>query len=250
MRRSRLWIFAGAAALVVILIVAAVASRSSKNTKHSSRVYMFGDSLIVQSSPYWLQMMQKNGFTAEQNSFAGTNTCDWFGRMTNVRDSFHPNVVVISFGGNTLTPCMQDANHKGLTGAAFQAKFAADTEKAVSLFPPSTHIYLVEPPAMYNGDHRFAAAYKAAAAKHNNVTFVDGGSILTPDRVWHQTLPCYPHETCTGPVVNGTHTAIVRSADKIHFCPVTPQANEVCPVYDPGAYRYALTIFNAIRHEP
>jgi hypothetical protein len=253
MRRSRAPLTAGVVALVLLTLVLGILAASGRRdarVSHSSRVFLFGDSLALQASPYWLDLMHKAGFNAEQGSIAGTNTCDWFDTMRRIRDSYRPTVVVFAFGGNAITPCMLDSRGHSLVGAAFNKKFHDDTERALTIFRPAAHVYLVSPPAMFDGDNRFAPTYQAIAASHSNVSFVDGGRILTPGRIWQKTLPCNPGEACNGPTVNGTRTVVVRAPDRVHFCPVKTAFGAPCPVYSPGGYRYALTIFDALRRAP
>ena len=82
--------------------------------------------------------------------------------------------------------------------------------------------------------------YKAiAAADPQHVTFVDAGAAVEePDGTYAQTLPCFIGEPCTGPVVGGVRSNVVRSADGADFCPVT-LVRQACPVYSSGAFRFA-----------
>ena len=86
------------------------------------------------------------------------------------------------------------------------------------------------------------AAIASADARH--VTYVDAGAAVeAPGHAYTDTLPCLAHEQCSGPMVNGIATNVVRSADGVHFCP-TEEGNDAgviggCPVYSSGAYRYA-----------
>ena len=90
-----------------------------------------------------------------------------------------------------------------------------------------------------------------AAADPAHVTYVDAGTAVElPGHTYTDTLPCLEHESCTGPVVDGVHSNVVRSADGGHFCP-TEKVNDSgviggCPVYSSGAYRYANAMVNAL----
>jgi lysophospholipase L1-like esterase len=256
----------GAAVVVAVALLVGIATASSRDGGHRTRVYLFGDSLVLQASHYWRDQMQADGFDASQSSYAGTNTCDWFAKMRTIESTWHPDVVVLSFGGNDLTKCMRHADGSRLSTAEFRAKFRRDTEHALSLFPAVHAFYLIAPPAMYDGDDRFGSMYRKVAASRPDVHYVDGGSVVTPDRQWLRTLPCLPAETdaqtargapaatttidhlaCSGPVVNGVRENVVRAPDRVHFCPVAIPFGARCPVYSPGAYRYATTIADAIR---
>jgi GDSL-like lipase/acylhydrolase family protein len=239
-------LIAGLAVLVVLAgLLAWVASAPSDSRP---RVLLVGDSLVLQAAPYWVPMMQRAGYDVVQLSYAGTNTCDWFDAMRRQRSEFDPDVVAIAFGGNDLTDCMRHADGSQLTRAEFRAKYREDTETALEIWDDDVAVYLVSPPAMFDGDRRFAPTYEAIAASRANVEFVDGGRLLTPCQDWRRTAPCLPDEPeCTGPVEHGVATNVVRSPDEVHFCPVPNDAGARCPVYSSGGYRFARTIAEGIR---
>ena len=66
-----------------------------------------------------------------------------------------------------------------------------------------------------------------------------------PGGVYTPTLPCFIGEPCTGPVVRGVLSNVVRSADGVHFCPVA-EVDERCPVYSSGAFRFADAMVHAL----
>ena len=79
------------------------------------------------------------------------------------------------------------------------------------------------------------------------MTYVDAGaSVEGPGGVYTQTLPCFIGEPCTGPVVEGVPSNVVRSADGVHFCPVA-EVDDRCPVYSSGAFRFAGAMVHARR---
>jgi hypothetical protein len=209
-------------------------------------VYLVGDSLVLQAADYWVPLMARSGWDARQDSFPGTNTCDWFQQMRKQRDQFRPQVVAIEFGGNDTTRCMHHADGSKLDQTELLAKYRRDTSYALDIWGANVSIYVVAPPAMYDGDNRFPPIYRALAQAHPNVHFVDGGRLLTPHRDWRKTAPCLPGERCTGPIVNGVPSNVIRSADRVHFCPVRNSVENPCPVYSPGAARFARTIAQAI----
>ena len=78
-----------------------------------------------------------------------------------------------------------------------------------------------------------------AAADPEHVTYVDAGAAVEgPGGTFARTLPCLIGEPCTGPVVGGVPSNVVRSPDGVHFCPVTV-VRVSCPVYSSGAFRFA-----------
>jgi hypothetical protein len=236
------------AAIACVLALAALLGLLTRAARSDEqrRVYLVGDSLVLQSADYWLERMADDGWIARQASFAGTNTCDWFDDMRKQRDEFKPNVVAMSFGGNDATACMRNPDGSQFEPAQLLRKYRTDTQEALDIFGPDVTIYLIAPPAMYDGDNRFPPIYRELAAAAPNVEFVDGGELITPRRDWRKTAPCLPAEPCTGPEVDGERHNVIRSADTVHFCPVPNTVSEPCPSYSSGAYRYALTIADAI----
>ena len=84
------------------------------------------------------------------------------------------------------------------------------------------------------------------------MTYVDAGAAVEgPGGTFTSTLPCLAAERCTGPVVNGVPSNIVRSPDGGHFCPNSSgnAAGQVgtCDTYSSGAFRYAAAIAAPIR---
>jgi hypothetical protein len=240
---------AGIAGVVLLAAILGVVAKAGRNDAPERHVYLVGDSLVLQGAKYWLPMMEADGWTAREDSFAGTNTCDWFNEMEAQRDEFRPSVVAISFGGNDATECMHHRDGSKLTEREFFEKYRDDTRRALDIWGDDVSVYLVAPPAMYDGDNRFAPTYMAFADERPNVHFVDGGRYLTPGHQWRKTAPCLPDERCTGPVIDGVRHNVVRSADTVHFCPVDNSVDDPCPAYSSGAYRFARTIADAIRRD-
>ena len=83
------------------------------------------------------------------------------------------------------------------------------------------------------------------------VTYIDAGTVVEgSDHTYTDTLPCLTDEPCTGPVVNGVASNIVRSTDGTHFCPSAEGDKEGviggCTVYSSGAYRFAKAMVEAL----
>jgi hypothetical protein len=230
-----------ALASLVLLACATTACGSEK-----TRVYVFGDSLVFQASPYLADQLRHDGFSARIASISGGATCDLFAKMKSAHDRFHPAVVAISFSGNAFGACMRHPDGSALSDAERLAKYRTDTEFAISLFGKATLIYLVGTPVNQAGDDGVFQIYRAIAPRHPNVSFVDGGKYVTPHHQFAHALACLSHERCTGPVVNNIRTNIVRSPDDAHFCPIAAAFGKPCPVYSSGAYRFALAITEAI----
>jgi hypothetical protein len=228
-------------AVVAAVVAAFVAGCSSGG---DTRVLVVGDSLVAQATPYLKRAFAKDDHLKVQvKALAGSATCDWFATLPKLRKSLHPDVVVASFSGNALSPCMKHADGTALDDAEYVAKYTEDTRRMMAFFPDA-RIYLVGAPVNGRGDDRVFRIYEQIASNEDRVTFVDGGKYLTPHHRFALTLPCLKGERCTGPVVHGVRNNVVRTpSDQAHFCPAanTP-AGAPCPVYSSGAYRFARAI--------
>jgi hypothetical protein len=87
-----------------------------------------------------------------------------------------------------------------------------------------------------------------------NARLVDGATRISPQGVWSRTQPCLDTEPCTGPVVDGVPSNVVRAPDGIHFCPVgKPSAagrTQPCSTYASGARRCAVAILEPLLAAP
>jgi hypothetical protein len=238
----------GAAVLVVLIVLAVAVVR--KRDGGPTRVALFGDSLTAQAQPYVTKMFAASPrYDARVLSLAGTAICDWFGNISRVRDSFHPQVVAFQFVGNDIFKCMRNPDGSKLSNAAYLARWERDTRHAIALFGPTVKIVLIGPPAMETPDDRVYNIFRRLPKQYPNVSFVDGDPMVSPHRRFVKTLPCLEGEPCTGPVVGNLRTNVVRAADGVHFCPVVAAPGQPCAVYASGAYRFAITEFTGITGE-
>jgi hypothetical protein len=211
------------------------------------RVALWGDSLTQQAAKYLLPMMAASGhWNVRQASLAGTAICDWYQQMRKVRDTIHPQVVAFQFVGNDIGKCMRNADGSKLSNAEYLRRWRRDTRRAIEVFPTSVSIYLIGPPAMGTPDNRVYDIWRELARAYPNTRYVDGGRLVSPHRTFVKTLPCLRGEPCTGPVVHGVRTNVVRAWDEVHFCPEKLPLGQPCPVYSSGAYRFALTMYQGI----
>jgi len=263
-RQRILWPLAAALAMVVSLSACSSSSDSSTDTTvgalqktYPPQVALFGDSLAWEAERYYSALVEVTGETALTfNSRGGSAICDWLSTMRDVAANDGPNAVQLEFSGNALTDCM--TGYVAGTPAYYQ-KYRDDTLTAIEIFAATgAHIFLVGAPinrAQSQSDPTWDTLNKQyaeiAAADPARVTYVDAGAAVEgPDHTYTDTLPCLPVEPCTGPVVDGTPSNIVRAPDGGHFCPVAngDENGEVdeCPVYSSGAFRYAYTMYSAI----
>jgi hypothetical protein len=77
------------------------------------------------------------------------------------------------------------------------------------------------------------------------VRFIDAAQAVEWHGHYTDTMPCAPFEHCTGRWPDGQPSVVVRESDGVHFCP----SQEIffnCPVYMPGAMRYAAAVTKRI----
>lgn len=231
-------------------------STTSTTTSAETQIALFGDSLAWEAQPYWIELARqlKDG-PHTYDSFGGTAICDWLTRMSEVEAQYHPSAVQLQFSGNNLSPCMDGYK---LYSSRYYEKYKSDALAAIKIFTTGrAHVFLVGAPITRSDQsvpdwQRLNQLYQQiAAADPEHVTDVDAGAAVEgPGHTYTDTLPCLKDEPCTGPVVDGVHTNIVRSPDGTHFCPVEEgdEAGVVgkCPVYSSGAYRYAKAMIDAL----
>ena len=229
----------------------------SNDSPAPTHIALFGDSLADEAQPYYVELVHDAGDVAyTYDTYGGTAICDWLTKMREVEAADHPVAVDLEFSGNNLTPCMK--GYETHT-AEFYEKYRADTLSAIEIFKAGgAHVFLVGAPVTRAGEsdpdwQMLNLQYEEiAAGDPRHVTYVDAGTAVElPGHAYTDTLPCLAGESCTGPVIDGVRSNVVRSPDGTHFCP-TKEANDAgvigrCTVYSSGAYRYAKAMVDALK---
>ncbi|MFZ0250136.1 MAG: hypothetical protein WAL61_09335 [Acidimicrobiales bacterium] len=242
-------------------LVVIVPASSAASHRRTIQVGIFGDSLAVQSEPYFNFLVQAGG-EAKVTDFAygGTAACDWISKMDRFARTEHPQAVVFEFIGNTFTACMKGC----IFGSpAAVTLYCSAISTAINVFLGlGAHVFLIGTPITRSEwtshDSRWDAlnrAFAALAVKHPaHVTYVDAGrAVEGPHQSFVSTLPCLSFEPCTGPTIAGVRTNVVRSPDGIHFCP-NQVGNAVgvvpgCKTYSSGAFRFAVAMAGPVIRE-
>ena len=251
-RQRRALLACGGAALLLMVLVPSTPSLASG--RKPVRVGLFGDSLAVQSEPYFNFLLQAGGKAIVSDfAYGGTAACDWLPKMRKYARTEHPRAVVFEFVGNAFTSCMSGC---AVGSAAAVNRYCSAVSTAIQVFVGlGTHVFLVGTPISraqwiaHDPDwDALNLAFAALAAKHpGHVTYVDAGTAVEgPDQSFVSTLPCLSFEPCTGPTIAGVRTNLVRSPDGVHFCP-DQSGNSVgqvarCNVYSSGAFRFAAAM--------
>jgi hypothetical protein len=227
----------------VVMVAVAVAVFVITRRNPPDTVVLVGDSIAEETAPYLEDAL--DGPKLVPRVFGGTAPCDWS------LDDVHAHkgdLIVISFTGNSATPCMAAPGGGYLQGDALVAKYAKDVGALVEgLRGEGAEVLLVGQPERGPGAngaedvHGINDAYKALADQ-DGVSFVDAGAAVeTDDGAFAANLPCLDGERECGP--DGRNP--VRNIDGVHLCPKTPGGRQ-CKVYSSGAFRFAGAIADEI----
>jgi hypothetical protein len=207
-----------------------------------AEIVLVGDSLAQEASPYlqWLTAP----LPLVPKFWGGTAPCDWIDVDL---ESGPSSVVVISFTGNSLTPCMQDGDGVQARQDELIVRYRADVTVLVDRSRRSgARVVLVGQPLRapdFDADREVEGInriYRDLAARDRYVEFVDAGrDVEAPDGSYTERLPCEELDSDCAP----DGTTVVRG-DGVHFCPVVDESP--CPVWSSGAHRFARAIATVI----
>jgi hypothetical protein len=215
-----------------------------KDDHEVDKVALIGDSLAEHIEQYFTPAIAP--LPLVRDFFGGTAPCDWLGRDLQVDAD---TVAVITFIGNSQTPCMAAADGSFPHGQALLDRYGPDlTALVAQVRATGARVLLVGQPVRGDATAEIAGevdginAIMQGLAEQDRVRFVDAGATVEDvhGRFAHS-LPCLPGEAACGP--DGTN--VVRSDDGLHFCPGT--ALPPCPEYASGAFRFATAIADAIK---
>ncbi len=217
-------------------------------------VTLFADSLGFESAQVVADLLG-DSVRFDSSSLPGVAMCDLIGALERAPEKA-PDVAVLQFSGNNLTPCMQDADGNELSDAAVVDKYAADVDTVISILRSrGSRVVLAAAPrtAFTDRAEEVNTIYSWTAikwhARGEPVSYVDTAALLlTPERTFTPRLPCLPNEHAEqGCAPDGT--IAVRSVDGTHFCPLDTGGKTVCPVWSSGAHRFGLALANAVHNE-
>jgi hypothetical protein len=202
------------------------------------RLVLVGDSLAEATAPVIRYVTPGKAFVTK--FWGGTAPCDWIDDDLGATPT---TVVVITFTGNNLTPCMFDGTGAGLIDQALVDRYRADVGVLIDhARAAGAWVVLVGQPVRhpsFDADVEvdgINAVYRQFAASLDRVSYVDAGRFVeTPEGGYTDRLPCTELDTdCAG-----DGTTVVRG-DGVHFCPVVDAVP--CPVWSSGAVRFGLGI--------
>jgi hypothetical protein len=206
-----------------------------------TRVVLVGDSLAQEVAPFVQYLTAPKVLVPK--FWGGTAACDW-GSVD--LQANRGTVVVISFTGNSLTPCMADGAGGFMRHEALVEQYRYDIGQLIDRSRRAgARVLLVGQPVRapeFDADLEVAginAAYSDYARLMSYVSYVDAGAAVeAPDGTFADRLPCTELDAECGE----DGLTVVRG-DGVHFCPVLDQ--NPCPVWSGGAFRFGLAIASA-----
>lgn len=212
---------ANAAGVVIVALFAVAVFVFSRGDERTDRpdVVMVGDSFAEQSADQFLDLAERDGLHAEVMAYGGSSICSWEGQLAELVER-EPRILVLSFAGNDLHPCVNPDKEFGRPPADVADIYRDDLDEVVSEFREAdSRIVLVGPPPVENPAlEGYASAirrmYLDYQRDHPEIVVVDTSPLLGADHEFHQSLPCEDGEPC-GP----DGTVVLRQDDGIHLTP-------------------------------
>ncbi len=218
------------------------------------RVALYGDSIGAEIAGPLRFLLRADGFDVvfDENTFGGTNACDWLVEARDDARTFRPDVVVTLFIGNDMTDCMHPGG-RTLSPVEVARRTVADTNALATSFPDALVLRVGGPrsradqASLDDGGSSKPDLVNALLARSvaGHLAHVDGGLAVYRAGRYADTLPC---ATFDGDCVTGRVT--VRSPDGVHLCPAAPAAHAgvlpACAVESPGATRIAMVVAGTI----
>jgi hypothetical protein len=222
------------------------------------RVFVYGDSLAVQSEPYFAAVAKALDLKVTVRAFGGIAPCDALGWLQKDVQHSRPQIVVFAFSGNSQSECMRDTSGQLLLGASLLSKYRTDIETAIATAAHArVPFVLASPPAIENRRDTWKQLdllYRDIAAQHPDIQYTDAGAQIAPDGQYAPTQRCLPFELNlpqSKQLCNSAGGSIgVRAADGVHFCndPSSPATiASSCSQYSSGALRYAIALVSSAK---
>jgi len=244
-----------------------------------ARILYAGDSLAVETRDtvkWWTQVGGKA--TLSDSIYGGLAICDFLeGKpagmpaekklKAQVR-TLKPQLVILQFWGNALTPCMQHTQSGGqlILEAYYNQYFWDALNAALQIRDAAAEVGIPKPRILWvlqgpdrslrERTQRLNQSYAYVAAEWGDRTSDAGHEVSlaaypypdgTHDRYgWTQFLPCTNFERqaglCTNPAYGGL-AQLHRADDSTHFCLGNASSGGlVCGVPSPGIVRYGMRI--------
>jgi hypothetical protein len=231
----------------------------SRRPADEARVFVYGDSLVVQSAPYLASVGRALDVSVTVRAFGGIAPCDATPQMVRDLKAHTPDLVVYAFSGNGFSDCMRDANDEFATFDDVVARYHTDLERAAVITTQAgVPLLIASPPAAQDRTeewHRLDTVFRTIAAdRQPQVQYTDAGVQIAPDGEFTATQRCLPFDldlaNVPGSCQEEGESVGVRAPDGVHFC-TDPNAATVeatsCAAYSSGALRYAIALVTAAK---
>jgi hypothetical protein len=231
----------------------------SRRPANDARVFVYGDSLVVQSTPYLASVGRALDVSVTVRAFGGIAPCDATPQMVRDLREQSPDLVLYAFSGNGFSDCMRDANGELATFDDVVARYHTDLERAAAITTQAGVPFLIaSPPAAQDRTEEWRAldtVFRAIAADGQpQVQYTDAGVQIAPDGEFSATQRCLPFDLDLGNVPGSCgdqgESVGVRAPDGVHFC-ADPRAASLeatsCAAYSSGALRYAIALVTAAK---
>jgi len=251
--------FAGGTLTGQALSGSSPSERGDARDRDTEALFVYGDSLVVQSEPYFKSVAGALGMRVTTRAAGGIAPCDAEGWLADDLRNARAQVVVFAFSGNSLTDCMRDQRGQLPSGDDVVTKYRTDVEQAALIATQAgVPFVLASPPASLNGGGNWAqldALYRdIAASRAPYVQYTDAGLQIAPEGMFTATQRCLPFELniarAQGQCASDGGTIDVRSPDGVHFCAdlsVPSPSAPSCSAYSSGAFRYAIALVTAAK---
>ena len=183
---------------------------------------VYGDSIVHAAAPFVQSTLARYGLTVVDASVGGTAPCDALQFVGSDMERYNPDLVVIAYVGNALSPCIN-----GTDGQDVYARHFADTGRLVGAIGHRP-ILLDTPPGSIGQGHYTAydvLVHYEASALGARVVDTAAALIDPTTQLFERSMPCMITTICT--------RIDVRGPDGYHLTPA-------------GGYLYAQALIRAV----
>jgi hypothetical protein len=192
-------------------------------TSEGGTVVIYGDSIVHAAAPIIRQSLSRYGITLVDASVGGTAPCDALQFVGSDMARYNPELVVIAYVGNALSPCIN-----GTTGEDVYIRHYLDTKRLINAIGDRPILLDTAPGNI--GQSRYTPYYQLVeyeASRFRAQVADTSAALIDPaTHEYQKTMPCRP-------LIKGCKRVDVRGPDGYHLTPV-------------GAFLYARVATTAI----
>ena len=143
---------------------------ASADVTEPPRVVVYGDSLAVQSEPYFAAVARALDLTVTVRAFGGIAPCDALEWLRGDVRNAPPQIVVFAFSGNSLSWCMRDTRRRRLQGAGIVSKYRTDIETAIAIATHARVPFVLASAPATEAERSPLGAARPAVPRHRRTT--------------------------------------------------------------------------------